>query len=299
MRAVRIHRFGGPEVLAVEEIPAPQPPEGAIRIRTSAVSVNPIDYKIRRGDLATFLPLPFPIVPGRDAAGVVDAIGDGVDGVALGDRVFGLGGVADTWTEHAVLSAWAPWPESWDAEQAAAAGLASVTALRALERLGEIDGTLLVVGAGGAIGSATVAAAVARGIPVVGTASAADQDYVASLGAIPVLYGDGVAERVRAVATPAAGLDTVGGDVLTELVEIVGDPDRVVTVVAPHEAEAHGTRWADGQNDADALREASRLGATGAYTPRIGRAVDVADAPQAHRLAELGGQQGKVVVTFG
>src|SRR4051812_21027173 len=160
MRAVRFHEYGGPEVLTVEDAPEPHAGPGEVRIRVQAASVNPVDWKIRAGYMHEIMPVAFPAVPGRDAAGVVDEVGDGVAGVQAGDRVFGLaqGGAA----EFAVLTAWAPVPSGWSPEQAAAAGLVSAAATASLDALGDISGrTVLVEGAAGGVGSAAVEIAIA------------------------------------------------------------------------------------------------------------------------------------------
>ena len=111
MHAARFHSYGAPDVLVVEEAPEPHASEGSIRIKVHATSVNPIDVILRAGHLAQFLPMTMPVIPGRDAVGVVDEVGPGVTGTHVGDVVFGLGGVSDTTAEFAVLTAWATVPE--------------------------------------------------------------------------------------------------------------------------------------------------------------------------------------------
>lgn len=172
MRAARYHEYGGTGTLTVEETPDPLPGPGEIRIRVAAAGVNPVDWKVRSGAVREVLPVDLPAIPGRDAVGVVDRIGEGVDGVSLGDRFFGLGGVTGATAELALLSAWAPAPANWTDEQAAGAGLASVTALSGLKALGPLAGrTLLVEGAAGGVGGAAVEIAVAQGATVIGTAA--------------------------------------------------------------------------------------------------------------------------------
>ncbi|HUX71373.1 MAG TPA: alcohol dehydrogenase catalytic domain-containing protein, partial [Cellulomonadaceae bacterium] len=161
MRAARFHQYGDPQVLALEDAPEPHAGPGQVRIAVRAASVNPIDWKIRAGYLAEMMPTTFPAVPGSDAAGVVDEVGEGAAGVEVGDEVFGLavsGGAA----ELAVLGAWAPVPAPWSLEQAAAAGLVSTTAIAGLDALGELAGrTVLLEGAAGGVGSAAVEIAIA------------------------------------------------------------------------------------------------------------------------------------------
>lgn len=299
MRAARFHQYGDPGVLTVEEAPEPHAGPGQIRIRVRATSVNPIDWKVRAGHLAEIMPTSFPAVPGSDAAGVVDEIGAGVTGVGTGDAVFGLaiGGAA----ELAVLTAWAPVPSRWSPEQAAAAGLVSTTAITGLDALGDIAGkTVLIEGAAGGVGSAAVEIAIARGAAVIGTASAAGHDFLRALGATPVTYGEGLAERV-ALAAPAgvdAALDVAGAGSLADLIAIVGDAAQVVTV-ADYNAAARGVVMVQGAANAAAnLAIAADLGAAGTYTPRIHATYPLERAAQAHAHVQDGHPQGKVVITL-
>ncbi len=152
MRAVTYHQYGDPSVLTVEDLPEPHASPGEVRIRVEAASVNPIDSKVRAGYLREMFPLQFPKIPGRDAAGVVDEVGAGVTGVAVGDRVFGNSAVGTT-AEYAVLYEWAPVPATWTMEQAAAVGVAAETAIRVLDLMGVRAGSTVLID-GAAAGSA-------------------------------------------------------------------------------------------------------------------------------------------------
>ncbi|MGW4210242.1 NADP-dependent oxidoreductase [Lentzea sp. NPDC004789] len=299
MRAVRFHEFGDPHVLKVEEAPEPHAGSGEVRIRVQAASVNPVDWKIRAGYLAEYMPTTFPAITGSDAAGVVDEVGAGVTGVAAGDRVFGLS--QGTAAEYAVLTAWAPVPDNWTVEQAAAAGLVSATAIEGLNALGDLSGrTVLVEGAAGGVGSAAVQVAVARGAAVVGTASEANHDFLRDLGALPVTYGEGLAGRVAAVAPDGvdAALDTAGSGSLADIVALVGDASRVATV-ADFGAAALGVALVAGNANAAAnLAEASRLGAAGAYTPHVEASYPLEKAADAHAHVQGGHTRGKVLITL-
>ncbi len=112
MRAARYHEYGGTDTLVIEQAPDPTPGPGEIRVRVTAASVNPVDWKVRNGSVRDFLPLDLPAIPGRDAAGVVDKVGEGVGSVSIGERVFGLGGVTGASAELAILSAWAASPRT-------------------------------------------------------------------------------------------------------------------------------------------------------------------------------------------
>jgi NADPH:quinone reductase-like Zn-dependent oxidoreductase len=197
MKAVLFDRFGGPEVLKIADLPDPHAGTGQVRIAVRAAGVNPSDWKKRKGLLDEELPQTL----GYEAAGVVDEVGEGVTAVAFGDRVFGYSVDGAAQAELAVLSHYAAIPPSLDFADAAALPAAIETAARALDQLG-VEGahTLLVNGASGSVGSAAVQLAVARGTRVIGTASPPNHEYLRSLGAAPVAYGEGLVERVGALA---------------------------------------------------------------------------------------------------
>ena len=299
MRAVRYDRYGGPEVLAVEEVPEPHPGPGQIRIAVRAASVNPVDWKIRAGYLSEFMPTDFPAGVGRDAAGVVDEIGDGVSDVEVGDAVFGLGAPGTT-AGSAVLFAWAKTPAAWTPEQAAAAGLACSAAMAALDALGDLAGkTLLIEGAAGGVGSAATQIATARGASVIGTARAENHEFLAGLGAAATTtYGPGLADRISALAPAGidAAIDAAGSGSLAEIVEIVGDPDRVVSL-ADFGAAAHGVALIAGDSNAAAnFAEAARLGEIGAFTPQVVGTYPLEEIADAHARIQEGHTDGKIVV---
>ncbi|SSC25885.1 Polyketide synthase, enoylreductase domain, partial [Klenkia terrae] len=298
VHAARYHRYGAPDVLVVEEAPEPHAGPGAVRIAVRAVSVNPIDVLLRAGRLESVLPLELPAIPGRDAVGVVDEVGAGVEGTRVGDLVFGLGGVSDTTAEFAVLTAWSGVPGGWSTEQAAAAGLASATAAAALEDLGDLAGrTVLVEGVSGGVGSAVAALALAAGATVVGTASQAHHDALTALGIRVTTYGEGLADRVAALAPDGVdvAVHAAPSASLPDLVAIVGDATRVVTVVDTAGAARLGARSVNARNDSALLEQLAQLGRRGAYTPRVAHVLPLASVAEAHALAE--GGTGKVVVT--
>jgi NADPH:quinone reductase-like Zn-dependent oxidoreductase len=203
MRAARFSRFGGPEVLEIVNLPEPHPGPGQVRIAVRAAGVNPSDWKKRKGLMDQDLPQTL----GYEAAGVVDELGDGITDVTVGDPVVGVCAEAAAQAELAVLSAYAPIPPSLDFPAAAALPATIETAVRALDQLGVARGsTLLINGASGSVGSAAVQFAVARGARVIGTAGAANHDYLRSLGAEPVRYGEGLTGRVRALAPTGVDL---------------------------------------------------------------------------------------------
>nr|WP_296765139.1 NADP-dependent oxidoreductase [Rhodococcus sp. (in: high G+C Gram-positive bacteria)] len=299
MFAVQYRAYGSPDVLELGDRPEPHAGPDSVRIRVLAVSVNPIDRLLRAGHLKDIFPLDLPAIPGRDAVGIVDELGDGVTDVAIGDKVFGLGGVSDTTAEFAVLTAWAPVPGAWNDEQAAAAGLASVTALRALDALGEIGGaTVLVDGAAGAVGSAAAAFAIADGANVIGTASEANHERLRALGVIPVTYGDGLVERILVVAPDGVdfALDASGSGSLPQLVELVGGTEHVVTVADHQRAGELGVRSVNADNDSAILSRAAAYADDGAYTPHVSEVLPFRDAARAHagsgKIVLLAGPEG-------
>lgn len=300
MRAARFHAYGGVETLVVEQVPDPHPGPGEIRVRVAAAGVNPIDWKLRSGALQQFLPVELPAIPGRDAAGVVDEIGGGVQGVRVGDRVFGLGGVTGASAELVILSAWAHVPATWSDGQAAGAGLASVTAMRGLNALGPLAGrTLLVEGAAGGVGSAAVEIAVARGATVIGTAGERNHEFLSSLGAVPTTYGPGLAQRLTTLAPRGIDivLDTAASGSLADLVAIAGDAKRVATVADHVGGRRLGTHVVNAENDSALLSAAAELGGQGRYTPRVEETYPLERIADAHAHAERGRTRGKLVIS--
>lgn len=298
MQAVTYREYGEPSVLKVEDTPEPHAGPGKVRIRVEAASVNPIDWKLRAGYLQQVMPLQFPVIPGRDAAGVVDEVGDGVTGTVVGDRVFGLSDTGTT-AEYSVLTAWAPIPDAWTVEQAAAAGVASETAIRVLDLLNVGAGsTLLVDGAAGGVGSAAVQIAVARGATVIGTASEHNHEYLRSLGATPTTYGPGLADRVTALAPGGvdAAFDVTGAGSLPDLITVASGADNVVTI-ADQTAQEHGVRMSAGTEKPElALAEAADLGKAGKYAPHVATAYRLEQTAEAHSVSQAGHVQGKLVV---
>jgi NADPH:quinone reductase-like Zn-dependent oxidoreductase len=300
MRAVTYREYGDPSVLTVADVPDPHAGPGQVRIRVAAASVNPIDWKFRAGFLREMMPLQFPVIPGRDAAGVVDEVGEGVTGTTVGDRVFGLSD-AGTTAEYAVLTAWAPLPDAWSAEQGAAAGAAAETAVRVLDLLGVRAGsTLLIEGAAGGVGSAAVQLAVARGATVIGTAGESNHDFLRGLGATATTYGPGLGDRVSALAPAGvdAVLDTAGSGSLPELVKIAPTPGDVVSIADPSAPE-HGARLTVAPDaPAAALAHAAALGAAGKYVPHVAAAYPLDQVAEAHARSQAGHTRGKLVVTL-
>jgi NADPH:quinone reductase-like Zn-dependent oxidoreductase len=297
MKAVRFDQFGGPEVLQIVDLPDPHPGPGQVRIAVRAAGVNPSDWKKRQGLMDEELPQTL----GYEAAGVVDELGAGVADVAVGDRVFGFSADGAAQAELAVLSAYAPIPRLLGFVAAAALPAAVETATRALDQLGVGSGsTVLINGASGSVGLAAVQFAVLRGARVIGTGSPAKHTYLRSVGAEPVAYGEGLAERVRALAPDGVdlALDVAGSGVLPELIELAGGPEHVVTIADFAGARAYGVRFSSGESGraVHALAEIGELIESGRFSLPVGRILPLAEVAEAHRAGEKGSARGKLVL---
>lgn len=300
MKAARFDRFGGPEVLEIVDLPDPRPGPGQVRIAVRAAGINPSDWKKRAGLMDEELPQTM----GYEAAGVVDELGEGVTDVALGDRVFGFSVEGAAQAELALLSFYAPIPPSLGFPGAAALPAAVETATRALDQLGVGSGCVLLVnGASGNVGSAAVQLAVARGARVIGTGGPANHAYLKSLGAEPIAYGEGLTERVRAVAPDGVdlALDVAGSGVLPELIALAGGPQHVVTVADFAGAREHGVLFSRGDSGRalHALAGIGELIEKGGFTLPVARTFPLAEVAEAHRVGESGRVRGKLVLVVG
>ncbi|MEV4824482.1 NADP-dependent oxidoreductase [Micromonospora sp. NPDC049274] len=307
MFAMQYDRFGGPDVLHLGTTDAPQPRAGQIRIRVHAAGVSPVDVGLRSGRTPMSARLPLPHIPGVDAAGTVDKIGDDVHDVTLGDHVFGivelarLGGAS---AQFAVLQHWAHKPTTMPWTQAGAAGTSIETATRALDLLDPRPGmTILVDGAAGGVGSIAVQLATARGIHVIGTARADNHDLLRQLGATPVTYGPDLTNRLDALGVTRIdrALDVAGAGSLTELLHLTGDPTAVVTL-ADFTAPTHGVRLSMGQlagepDGRHGLPAAAQLFTKGRFRVPIDAVFPLTKAADAHRTSEHGSRRGKIVLT--
>ena len=300
MKAVSCSQFGGPEVLKIVDLPDPHAGPGQIRVAVHAAGINATDWKQRKGLMGGELPQ----TTGRDVAGVVDEVGEGVTDVTVGDRVFGLSDDGAGAAELALLSNYAPIPLSLGFAEAAGLPVAVETATRSLDALGVRAGnTLLVNGAAGGIGSAAVQLAVARGAHVIGTASPANHDYLRSLGAEPVAHGEGLVERVRALAPDGVdvALDIVGSGILPELIELAGGPENVVTIADFSGAQEHGVAFSSGSDGraVHAIAEIGELIESGRFSLPVAQTFPLAEIAEAHRISEGGHVRGRLVLLVG
>ncbi|OLT09985.1 alcohol dehydrogenase [Kocuria sp. CNJ-770] len=306
MKALTYARYGGPEVLELTDLPEPKVPPGWVLVRVRSAAVNPVDWQIMAGNLDPLLEVQFPVVPGWDVSGVVESAGIDVPEWAPGDEVISYARTdwvhGGTMAEYVALPSrlLAPKPASVDWDRAASLPLAGLTAYQVLGRL-EVaaDQTVLVHNASGGVGGYAVQLAVARGARVIGTASETNHDYLRGLGAEPVVYGDGLPERVRELAPEGVDVvvDLVGG-VVEQTLAVLKDGGRHASV-ADDAVEAHGGTWMWVRPSAEDLTELSRLVDRGALRIELARSMPLAEAAEAYRLSQEGHVRGKIAVRMG
>lgn len=297
-RVVRYHRFGGPEVLEVETDLVPPPGDGEVRVGFAAGGLNPVDAKIRAGRSRVQLPLP--VAVGREFSGVVEALGAGVEGLAVGDRVFGSipqGAFADWVIAPAAVVTRVP--EGVPLEVAAGLALAGQTAWQALESQQLQEGDVIVVSAAaGGVGGILGQIAVSRGIRVIGTAGNANHEWLHSRGIDPILYGEGLRERLAAAAPEGitAVFDQFGPETIEAALALGVPPERINTIAA--DATIYGVhnvgRGAVHPSTLDAL---AALVADGTLDVPIAARYPLSEVRAAFEFLEAGHLRGKVVVT--
>ncbi|MFF3766372.1 NADP-dependent oxidoreductase [Streptomyces sp. NPDC001922] len=296
--AITFSAYGAPDVLQLSAVATPEPGPGQVRIRVRAASVNPLDMKIRSGLMAGKVPAQFPVIPGLDAAGVVDAVGEGAE-AAVGDEVLGAT-AGGSYSAYALLDRAVTKPAALSWEVAASLVTVGRTAFRVLGEAGvPAGGTLLIHGAAGSVGFIAVQLAVARGITVIGTAGEHDAERLTALGATAVRYGDGWTERVRAAAPQGVDsvVDASGAGVLADSVALTGDSARVITI-ADMSAAQYGVRFSAGAagQAGDPLPELARMAADGTLTVPVWRTYPLAEAARAHADLEAHRNHGKAVL---
>jgi NADPH2:quinone reductase len=309
-QAIAYTQFGGPEVLTLIDVPTPTPAAGLVVVRVEAAGVNPIDWKLRTG-LRASAPLTEPRRVGADAAGIVTAIGDGVVGFREGDTVV-VFGVSGAYASDIVVRAEnvQPRPPQVSAAEGAALGIPVGTAYQALRSLAVGPGdTVIVHGGSGSVGQAAIQFAVLWGAKVVATSSERRFDRVRALGATPVAYGEGLADRVRRVAPQGVNvaLDAAGTDEAIETsLELVADRGRIATLVRGQDAASFGVRAFSGGGPQgltereqawrrEALPVVIALMAAGRFSVELGPSFPLADAPAAHQAVQ-DGADGKVTL---
>jgi len=307
--AVVVNRTGAPDVVEIAEVDVAPPADGEVTIEVRAAGVNPVDVKqFGPGTSPTF-----PLRLGREVAGVVTAVGDGASGplgaISVGDEVVAypvVGGYARAVTVAATSVF--PKPRGLSFEQAANLMLVGVTAWHLLEATGVAAGDrVLVHGASGGVGLAVSQLGLLRGAEVVGTASEANQQLLRDHGVTPVVYGSGLADRVRAAAPDGvdAALDTVGTDEAIDVsLELVSDRDRIATIAAFRRGAKEGIRMLGGGPGADPGREIRtaarselvRLADAGKLDVIVARAFPLTEAAAALELVASGHPGGQVAL---
>ncbi|MGY1732525.1 NADP-dependent oxidoreductase [Geodermatophilus sp. SYSU D01045] len=309
MKAVRFHEFGAPDVLRYEDVELPVPGAGEVRVRVAATSFNGVDGTIRAGGMQGPIPVALPHTPGIDVAGTVDALGEGVDGVRVGDRVVGFlpMGADGAAAEYVVAPAGvlAPAPESIPLPDAAALPIVGLTAWQALFDHGGLTAgqRVLVNGAGGAVGGYAVQLARRAGAHVIGTAGPRSGERVRTGGADEVVDHT-TTDVTAAVPEPVdlvLNLAPVDPAQLAALVGLVRPGGALVNTTvwmpAPSDEE-RGVRGVDlfVRSDADQLARLVALVDGGELRVDVAQRVPLADLADVHARAATGGLPGKVVV---
>lgn len=306
MKAVRIHSFGGPEVLSYEETPRPQVGPDDVLIRVHAAAVNPVDWKIREGYLRGFIDYELPVTLGWDVSGVVEEVGGAVTDLRVGDEVYSRPDITrdGAYAEYIAVRASeaAPKPRSLDHVQAASVPLAALTAWAALFDAADLQPgqTVLIHAAAGGVGSFAVQLAKWKGARVIGTASAANHGLLRELGADELVdYNTTRFEEV--VRGVDVVLDTIGGDTLARSWGVLRPGGVLVTVVAQQDeatAAQHGVRSASIfiQPDKNRLVKLAELIDAGHVRPQVSTVLPLAEARRAHELSQSGHTRGKIVL---
>ena len=302
MKAMALQKYGSADDLAPIELPKPKVAPDEVLIRVKAAGVNPVDWKFASGGLDSLLEGRFPLVPGWDVAGVVEEVGLDAGEFAVGDEVMAYarkdwvqnGTYAEQVSAHVRMIAHKP--AALDFEQAAGLPLAGLTAYQSLRRVAADAGeTVLVHAAAGGVGSLAVQIAVAWGARVIGTASERNHDFLRSLGAEPVSYGEGLTERLRALAPAGidAAVDFVGVDAVEVSRPLLKHAGRIATVAELGTEGVHHVWVRPSPGDLTALGE---LAEQGRLSVPLERVLPLEEAGEAWRLSQTGRTRGKLVL---
>jgi NADPH:quinone reductase-like Zn-dependent oxidoreductase len=302
-RAVRFDEYGGPDVLHVVEVEDPAAGHGELLVRVRAAGINPGEAKIREGLLHERWPATFPSGQGSDLAGVVEAVGDGVNDFQAGDEIIGYTDERASRAELVVIDAEhatrKPAGVTW--EQAGALFVAGATAYAASRAVDAAEGdTVVVSGAAGGVGSLTVQLLRRAGATVIGLASEPNHDWLRGHGVIPVTYGDGVADRIREAAPAGvdAFVDTVGPPYVDLALELGVAPQRIDTIADFAAVSKHGVK-AEGNAAGASARTLSELAALidqGALELPIAASYPLDQVREAYTELERNHTRGKIVL---
>lgn len=305
MRAAAFSSIGGPEVMKVMEFPDPQAGPGQVRVRVKAAGVQHYDCAVRSGwTPSNGAEVKLPQIPGNEFAGIVDQIGEGVTGFSVGSHVLGFG-LLNCYAEYVVVRTdqIVNKHETLSWEEAGGLTGNGQGAYIALQAIGIAPGdTVLINGAAGSLGAFAVQLAKEWGAAtVIGTASESNHDFLRSLGAVPVTYEEGLADRVRALAPGGvdAAFDTAGGEGIRAAVELVKDKNRICTFYAYDLIEELGLRTVRGERSAARLAELVNLHSKGKLQIPIRKIFPLERADEAHRAIETRHGRGKIVLSVG
>lgn len=303
MKAIRVKRFGGPEVLALEELPRPRPGRGDLLVRVRAASVNPVDWKLREGYLGA---LPLPFTPGGDFSGVVESLGAEVTEFREGDEVFGCTpGSRGADAEYIVVpqDAAAPKPRALGHTRAASVPLVALTAWQALHERGRLASgqTVLILGASGGVGSMAVQLAKSAGARVVGVVSTANLLRARELGADELIDYTRQPELEEAVREVDLCLDLVGGAAQTRALNVVRRGGRLLSTVQAPDPRMLASRGLSGEllqarPDGQQLRAVSALIDGGRLKVSVARVLPLDRAGEAEELNRRQHVDGKIVL---
>jgi NADPH:quinone reductase-like Zn-dependent oxidoreductase len=302
-RAVKFDKYGGIDVLHVVEVDRPVPGPEQVLVRIKAAGINPGEAAIREGVFAKQWPATFPSGQGSDLAGIVEAVGSAVRNVAVGDEVIGFSHNRSSQAELVIVEAdhlvYRPAHVSW--EQAGALFVAGTTAYAAVQAVSLMAGdTVVVAGAAGGVGSIAVQLATNVGAKVIGLASAANHAWLGDHGVIPVAYGEGVADRIRAASGNKvdAFIDTFGGGYVDLALELGVAPDRIDTIIDFAAAAKHDVKTAGNAAAANAkvLAELAGLIDAGRLEIPIAKVYRLADVRDAYRDLARRHTRGKIVL---
>ncbi len=306
MKAVRIHSYGGPEVLVHEDAPCPHPGDGEVLVRVHAAGINPVDWKIREGHLKEMIHHAFPLVLGWDVSGVVASLGPGVTRLKVGDEVFSRPEISrdGAYAEFIVIkeAEVALKPKSIDHVHAAALPLAGLTVWQSLFDAGGLSAgqRVLIHGAAGGVGHIAVQLAKWKGAHVIGTASARNHDVLRELGANQIV--DYATVRFETAVEPVdVVFDTMGGEIQERSWKVLKPGGILVSIAQPPGAEiaaAHGVRQAFvfTQPNAAQLAEISRLVDAGKLKAIVETILPLSDATRGQELSQRGHTHGKIVL---
>lgn len=300
MKAVLLHGYGDVNHLSYEDVPLPRPSAGEVLVKVLATSINPVDWKLRRGDLKNMMPFQFPVVLGRDLAGEVVELGEGVTSLKLGERVLGM--VDHTYAEYVACKAndLAPIPDTLQSTEAAALPLVVLTGAQLIE-IGvrpHSGQTLLITGAVGGVGRTAVHVAKQHAVHVIAGVRTTQRSEAERLGADRVIALDDTKE-IDGLKELDAVADTVGQEVVGRLIPHIRKSGVLASVLGkPSSAAGHDIRVEEIRvhPDSERLAKLAQEVARGAFTIPIGKRLKLSEIRYGHQLAEKGGI-GKVVLT--